>query len=67
LYPDKKFTNVELEEVELIQKESCWMITLSYNEASPTALFISPAKKYKQFKIHSNTGEVMAMKIRVVS
>ncbi|RDC65081.1 hypothetical protein [Adhaeribacter pallidiroseus] len=66
-FPNTDF--IQLEEVEITDDKLYWFITLSYNEESairnvfqlntPTVL-----RKYKQFKIDSESGEVLAMKIR---
>lgn len=53
---------VRLEEVELSDDESLWMITLSYpNFESWDPL---PTRSYRLFTIDANSGRVISMKIR---
>ncbi len=60
--------NIAVEEVELSEEESTdkkyWLITIGYpvgfNVLQPT----SRSKEYKIFKVDSDTGEVISMKIR---
>ena len=53
-----------LEEVELSDDERHWLITLSYAVGdTPFAPFV---RKYKTFKVETNSGRVVAMKIREV-
>jgi hypothetical protein len=55
---EERIHALQLEETELSDDERFWLITLSY-QFSPIQ---SP--KYKVFKIDSNTGRVVSMKIR---
>ena len=63
LVPD--VTDIMLEEVELTDDEKFWFITLSYKDPlagrSISNIF---GKTLKVFKIRTDNGEVMAMKIR---
>ena len=56
-------TNVKLEELELSEDEQYWLITLSYDEEDSVGI---KNRKYKTFKVKSETGDVVAMKIRTV-
>ena len=77
LFPDARISNVALEEVELVEDENCWLITLGYDEPvgrtrssvplnkSLTDLFGVPlARKFKVFKVDARTGKVISMRIR---
>ena len=59
---------VVLEEVELIENDSVWLITLSFPgpDWSPVwpELVTAPARKYKEFRVAADTGAVKAMKMR---
>jgi len=66
LYPN--VTAFSLEEVELSEDGTHWLITLSF-EIRPVpqtlnALFQPPRTKFKLFKVDAKTGRVVAMKIR---
>jgi len=68
LYPN--VVSFSLEEVELSEDGSHWLITLSFEiTANPglsvTLLSFQPPKtKFKVFKVDAKTGKVIAMKIR---
>lgn len=68
LYPN--VTAFSLEEVELSEDGTHWMITLSFDiPANPRlgsvlAQFQPPKTKFKVFKVDAKTGRVIAMKIR---
>ncbi len=65
LYADQGVSNVQLEEVELTEDGKYWLITLSYPVQSEAgAIFLR--RQYKIFKIDTETGEVLSMKIRKV-
>jgi len=71
LFPDTKYSDLLLEEVELSKDEKYWLITLSYASEPPPPppsgldkLFSRSSRKYKLFKIDAATGKVEAMKIR---
>lgn len=75
IYDDKKYSDLQLEEVELSEDSSYWLITLGYRvPLSPKSHGISlleqamaPTiynKEYKILKIKSDTGDVVSMKIR---
>jgi hypothetical protein len=66
LYPN--VTAFSLEEVELSEDGTHWLITLSF-EIPPTQSlsrlpFQPPKTKFKVFKVDAKTGRVIAMKIR---
>jgi hypothetical protein len=62
--------NILLEEVELSDDRKHWFITLSYIAPFEESLFtivpVNKPRKYKQFKIETETGQVIFMKIREV-
>ncbi len=65
--------NLRLEEAELSDDRRKWLITLGFDvlvEPSRTILELSLSAKYqreyKLFRVDAETGEVEAMKIRVV-
>ncbi|HVG20799.1 MAG TPA: hypothetical protein VNI02_17260 [Blastocatellia bacterium] len=72
LYDPKTYSDLQLEEVELTEDQKYWLITLSYASTNATqtqfgALLNLPvSRKYKQFKIDAETGQVQAMVIRKV-
>ena len=57
--------NIQLEEVELDEMSTHWLITLSFidPEAMLFPTFPKP-RNYKLFRIASDTGEMVSMKIR---
>ncbi|MCH8843408.1 MAG: hypothetical protein IID61_10575 [SAR324 cluster bacterium] len=55
-------TDLRVEEVELSSGELYWYVTLSYN-TSDTEF---EGGKYKKFKIETNSGRVVAMRIHRV-
>lgn len=70
--------DLRLEEVELSDDKTSWLITLGYdlpvkNRSQLEELLASPVRpkqifkrEYKLFRVNSETGEVEAMKIREV-
>jgi len=56
-------SGVKLEEIEHSKSKNRWWVTLSYPEES---LFPS-LRTYKRFAVDAQSGEVLAMKIRVVA
>lgn len=66
LYPT--VTAFSLEEVELSEDGTHWLITLSFEIPHTQSLgimaFQPPRTKFKVFKVDAKTGRVMAMKIR---
>jgi hypothetical protein len=68
LYPN--VVSFSLEEVELSEDGSHWLITLSFEiPANPhlgnvLVQFQAPKTKFKVFKVDAKTGKVVAMKIR---
>ncbi len=60
LYKDK-YSIVTLEEVEYPVGKSYWLITIGYAKSELYDL------KYKELKIHYQSGEVISMKIRTVA
>ena len=66
-FPDAE--KVQLEEVELNEDKSYWYITLSYEGVSnsiASSLLVGKSVRYKLFKLESETGEVVSMKIREI-
>ena len=64
-FPDAE--NVQLEEVELTDDKAHWFITLSYEGVSnsvASSLLVGKSVRYKLFKLESETGDVLSMKIR---
>ena len=65
LYENQKYANVLVEEVEL--DEDYWLITVGYDTPTRETLGdIAGPRRYKTFEIHSETGDVHAMKIRII-
>jgi hypothetical protein len=79
LFPNAAISNVALEEVEFLEEENRWLITLGFDgpprsrTSSPIQvnksladLFgaSSPTRKFKSFKVDAKTGKVISMKIR---
>lgn len=76
LLPNATTSNVALEEVEFLEDENCWLITLGFDDPiriNPNPLFStkvnffgpqSPARKFKVFKVNAKTGKVISMRIR---
>jgi hypothetical protein len=58
---------VRLEEVEKGELDGIqvWFITLSV--PGPGANFLNPAREYKRFAVHGESGEVLSVKIREVA
>jgi hypothetical protein len=75
LFKGKNVLGVELEEVEKTEDDQYWLITLGYhipNQAISGGILDvmrgpTMPRKYKTFKVNSQTREVVAMKIRDVS
>ena len=64
-FPDAE--NVQLEEVELTDDRTHWLITLSYEGVShsvASSLLVGKSVRYKLFKLDAKSGEVISMKIR---
>ena len=64
-FPDAE--KVQLEEVELTDDKAHWFITLSYEGVSnsvASSLLVGKSVRYKLFKLESETGDVISMKIR---
>lgn len=79
LFPNAVTSNVALEEVELLEDENCWLITLGFDEPTrPKNLSTvqmnkaiadlfgasSTTRKFKIFKVNAKTGKVLSMRIR---
>lgn len=79
LFPNATISNIALEEVELLEDENRWLITLGFDEPprprtsshvqinkSFADLFgtASPTRKFKVFKVDARTGKVISMRIR---
>ena len=59
--------NVQLEEVELTEDKTLWLITLSYEGVAnsvASSLLVGKSVLYKIFKLDAKTGNVLSMKIR---
>ena len=68
LFEDLLISDLSLEEIEPTEDRKYWLITLGLsvpvkNTALPTYLQV-PRRKLKVFKVNSQTGEVVAMKMR---
>ncbi len=64
-FPDAE--KVQLEEVELTNDKTHWLITLSYEGVSnsvASSLLVGKSLRYKIFKLEAESGEVISMKIR---
>lgn len=55
-------SGIQLEEIESVDKDQYWAITLSYYD--PEVMF--GGKSYKVLKVRKSNGEVVSMKIRSV-
>lgn len=66
LYPNTQFGNLQIEEIEISDDKNFWLITLSYLTQGGTPFIFPQPKDYKVFKISSDNGEVISMKIRQV-
>jgi hypothetical protein len=66
LYPSPQFRPILLEEAELTDDKKFWLITLSYTpqQTNPFQAFGPAAREFKVFKLNSNSGEVVAMRIK---
>ncbi len=66
LYSDETISDVLLEEVELSEDSKYWLITLSFPApaSSVNAILGIRGRRYKIFKVDTETGEVLSMKIR---
>lgn len=66
LYSNETISDVMLEEVELSEDGKLWLITLSFftPPSSPHIFLNNRVKQYKIFKVDTDTGEVLSMKIR---
>jgi hypothetical protein len=56
-------TGIRLEEIEHSKAKKRWWVTLSYAEES----LLPSLRTYKRFAVDEESGEVLAMKIRVVA
>jgi hypothetical protein len=64
-FPDAEM--VQLEELELSPDKTCWLITLSYEGDSgsvASSMLVGKSVRYKLFKLDTESGEVISMKIR---
>jgi hypothetical protein len=66
LYSNETISDVMLEEVELSEDGKYWLITLSFAAPSSSVhpILGIRGRLYKIFKIDTDTGEVLSMKIR---
>ncbi len=66
---EKKYHNLNLEEVEISEDGKYWHITLGYDIDIPfsSALpFTKAGREFKRFKIDIETGKVLSMQIRKI-
>ncbi|MBM4046076.1 MAG: hypothetical protein FJ279_13255 [Planctomycetes bacterium] len=68
LYAGGPLSAVLLEEVELSEDRQFWTITLGYapQSANPFSAFTLDRREFKVFKVHSETGEVVSMKMKTL-
>lgn len=68
LYDTKKFEDVMLEEVEMAEDSTSWLVTLGFSRQIPSENIMEAigSKKYsrsfKVFKINAENGEMISMK-----
>ena len=58
---------VQLEEVELTEDKSLWLITMSYegiSDSVASSMLVGKSVRYKIFKLDAKTGDVLSMKIK---
>ncbi|MEO8395573.1 MAG: hypothetical protein ABI700_21440 [Chloroflexota bacterium] len=74
VYEDQKLGRLMLEEVELSEDESKWLITVGFDVAAPPTKYagISPlipdfVRSYKIITVDAFDGKVLSMKIRPVN
>jgi hypothetical protein len=80
IYPEakQKFQDIRLEEVELSDDESTWLVTIGFSRPLPLDSFLKNAPKfllgehqyqrdYKVFRIDAQSSKVRSMKIRAVA
>ncbi len=61
----KDISDIRLEEVELDEDESCWLVTLGFSRPIDNQFIQTMVQReYKLFEIDAITGEVKSMKIR---
>jgi len=64
------YSNLALEEVELSSDEEFWLITLGFTPPANNLIALAGAnvkREYKIFKIKSESGNVISMKIRSIN
>ncbi len=64
-FPDAE--NMQLEEVEMTEDKAHWFVTVSYEGVSnsvASSLLVGKSVLYKIFKIDTELGEVISMRIR---
>jgi len=68
LYEGRELHNLLLEEVEMAEDESEWIVTLGFDAPDSSAPSILPSMKrhYKLFHINAESGKVKSMKIRTI-
>jgi hypothetical protein len=68
LYSEEKLENIRLEEVWLSEDERYWYVTIGYDSPlpaqDPLAVLRPPAREYKLFKVRTEDGRVVKMKVR---
>ena len=70
LYPDKDLGTILFEEAELTDDEKFWLVTISFKRLSASAgvgesVFVGD-RSYKVFTLSAETGEVHAIKNRML-
>lgn len=76
IYPEakQKFQDIRLEEVELSDDESTWLVTIGFSRPLPPGPFLKNIpeflhqyqRDYKVFRIDAQSGKVRSMKIRAI-
>jgi len=69
MYANETITDIRLEEVELLEDGSFWLVTLSYlRQLTPKQLADafegSPVRQYKVITLLANTGDIRSMKMK---
>jgi len=62
-YPNA--TSIKLEEIELDHNKDFWYVTFGYlDEDAGSGIYSATDRRYKTFKIDSETGEIFSMRVR---
>jgi len=64
-----KYDNVAVEEIELLEDSTLWLVTIGYQLPETSLLLIpnSSPRQYKVFQVSADTADVKSMKIRKVN